>query len=440
MRLARIICIVLIFIPTILFAKVTITEVAWMGIAGTNGQFGEWIELYNDSVDAADLTDWKFFSGGGGDLVFTLTKSIPAKSYFLIERTTTSVPDPVPGVQDASGPFGSGGFSNNGEDLVLKDSGGTTIQTLSYGTGWPAGDATTKETMQWNGTGWVTAPATPKAPFAGPVPPPEEQTPPTNTGTSQDNRAPKATPHIEFSLPKVLYTGVSYELQATPVFEYSIASWGIFRWNLGDGTVVEQTRLDPIQHTYSYPGTYSISFSYFQSPYDKTPRLSGTQSVVVSSPVLQVQVLDAGRALMVTNTDDTIVDLSGWTLRTRLGSVVLPQATYIPADATTVLTARGLGIDSLVDARFESPEGSAITTPLPFHSLTNTPSQLNRSEAPEEASAFDTSQLIASSDTALALPATSPKRNRTKVVIFGAITFVIISLSILLERFMAQKE
>jgi hypothetical protein len=144
-------------------ADVSINEVAWMGTTGN--QYGEWLELYNDSDAAVDLSGWKLYKDGGQTLVFALTESIASKGYFIVERTTGTSLDPLPGINDESGTFGGGSFANlpAGEFLVLKDAYGRTIDSLDFSSGWPAGNNDTKETMQLLGGSWITATPTPDA-------------------------------------------------------------------------------------------------------------------------------------------------------------------------------------------------------------------------------------------------------------------------------------
>jgi hypothetical protein len=142
------------------FAAVRINEVAWMGTA--TSQYNEWIELYNDGDNDVSLKGWTIYKTGNV-LLFTLTKTIAANGYLLIEHNTPSAPDAVPGINDEAGTFGGGGLKNTGEDLVLKDDNGNPVNTLPYSSGWPAGDAKTKQTMQWTGTVWITATGTPDA-------------------------------------------------------------------------------------------------------------------------------------------------------------------------------------------------------------------------------------------------------------------------------------
>src|SRR5260221_480773 len=100
-------------VPLIAFAGVRINEVAWMGTAAS--QYSEWIELYNSGDEAILLAGWKLYKTGD-QLLFTLNKTIAAGGYLLVERTTPSAPDAVPGINDESGTFGTAGLKNSGED------------------------------------------------------------------------------------------------------------------------------------------------------------------------------------------------------------------------------------------------------------------------------------------------------------------------------------
>ena len=128
---------------------VEINEIAWMGT--TTSSSDEWIELYNTTTSAIDLTGWQLKATDGTPSI-TLSGSIPAGGFYLLERTDdNSVPNiPADLVY-------TGALENGGETLELRDGTGTLIDSVN---GWSAGDNTTKATMERNGTGWQTATAT----------------------------------------------------------------------------------------------------------------------------------------------------------------------------------------------------------------------------------------------------------------------------------------
>jgi hypothetical protein len=200
-------------------ADVKINEVAWMGTAAS--QYSEWIELYNNGTQDISLAGWKLYKTGN-TLLFTLSKSITAGGYLLIERTTASAPDAVPGVTDESGTFGGGGLRNTGEDLLLTDKEGTAIDTLSFASGWPAGDAKTKDTMQWDGQKWITAPGTPDAANATEVVAPVVSTTDTSgTNTSSSTTTTETTPVTSSTVVPVTTTATS--ITTVPVVMQPVA-------------------------------------------------------------------------------------------------------------------------------------------------------------------------------------------------------------------------
>ena len=63
---------------------VVISEIAWMGT--TTSSTDEWIELYNNTGSAIDLTNWTLAAADGTPTI-TLAGTIPAGGHFLLGRT-----------------------------------------------------------------------------------------------------------------------------------------------------------------------------------------------------------------------------------------------------------------------------------------------------------------------------------------------------------------
>ena len=130
-------------ISTGIFSKpIVINEIAWMGTNADHND--EWIELYNKTDYIIDLTGW-ILEAKDGTPTINLTGNIPAKRYFLLERTdddATSQP------ADWYGSFGQGGLNNSGEILTLKDSSGNIIDEVDCRSRWFAGDNEDKKTME----------------------------------------------------------------------------------------------------------------------------------------------------------------------------------------------------------------------------------------------------------------------------------------------------
>ncbi len=118
---------------------IVINEIAWAGSLDESGD--EWIELKNNTSSAVDLAGWQIIDDE--TTVYDLSGEIPANGYFLIE----SHEDAVSGL--SADLIVEMSLANSGDTLVLKDASGNTIDTVNAsGTEWPAGDNTTKASME----------------------------------------------------------------------------------------------------------------------------------------------------------------------------------------------------------------------------------------------------------------------------------------------------
>jgi hypothetical protein len=122
-----------------------INEIAWAGtIASAND---EWLELYNPSGATIQLSGWLL--SDGGDLQIPLNGAIAAHGYALLERTDdTSVSD------ISAHQIYTGNLNNSGEVLRLTDPSGSLVDSANLGGGaWPAGNASTRGSMERLGGG-----------------------------------------------------------------------------------------------------------------------------------------------------------------------------------------------------------------------------------------------------------------------------------------------
>jgi len=123
---------------------VVINEVAWGGTIANPG--GEWIELYNSTNVAINLTNWKIVTTDGTPGPITIPSGIiPANGYFLLESGNDTA---APGI--AADYIYSGTFSNSGEILSLFDNSSNLVDTANTSGGaWDAGSGSpTYYTMQ----------------------------------------------------------------------------------------------------------------------------------------------------------------------------------------------------------------------------------------------------------------------------------------------------
>jgi hypothetical protein len=120
---------------------IVINEVAWAGTAAS--YYDEWIELYNPSEEAVDLTGWTLTFGTVTIDLGMGTKTLLAPGgYFLLERTNDETVSDI----DADLTY-KGILNNDGMLIELIDPTGEVVNTANAGeeAGWAAGNGKTED-------------------------------------------------------------------------------------------------------------------------------------------------------------------------------------------------------------------------------------------------------------------------------------------------------
>jgi len=208
---------------------VVINEIAWMGTVYSYND--EWIELYNNSSSPIDLTGWGVKAVDGSPKIF-LVGTIPAKGYFLLERTDDETIRDLEADQ-----IYTGALENTGEDVELRDALDNIIDSVpcEINGGWFAGEKIGAYTMERIDPG---SPGTTKSNWH------------TNNGIIRNgtdrggnciNGTPKAENSKEFgSQPEEEPTTKTIEVTDSPFFPYSDISGrpteGKIKYNVPDGS------------------------------------------------------------------------------------------------------------------------------------------------------------------------------------------------------------
>lgn len=117
--------------------RIVISEIAW---AGTDISYlDEWIELYNNTSQPINLNGWTI----AGEVTVTLSGTVPAGGYYLLERTDD---DTVPGI--AADLIYSGSLGNTGGVLAVVDNSGSTNDLVEMSAGWASGSNSPKLSME----------------------------------------------------------------------------------------------------------------------------------------------------------------------------------------------------------------------------------------------------------------------------------------------------
>lgn len=348
----------LFFTTNITFANVVINEVAWMG---TNTSVNdEWIELYNNGTSPVVIDGWTLQASDGSPII-NLTGTISAGGFYLLERTDDTTVPSIP-----AGVIYSGSLSNDGETLVLKDNTEQIIETLSATDGWPAGNVTSKETMQRTISGtWITAIATPGATNAtigttssgtgnssgSSGTNTTGTTTPNSTSSNVSPTSEKGDEDIVFKIepdPKYSARMITPEtlVQQVPLdFSSEVKKDGIindirgkFEWSMGDGGSFSFNQSTPFTYIYQEPGEYVIMLRYYSNVFKKNPDTIHQKTVTVIPATITVTPNNATNAIELTNKSTGDINLGKWELQRGIHHFVFPSYTILPKDKSLIIS------------------------------------------------------------------------------------------------------
>lgn len=353
----------LIFISTKTYAAISFSEIAWMG--SLNSSADEWIELYNSGENFS--LDGFIIESQSKKLSIALSGSISKNSYYLIERTDdSSVPSVV---ADLVASFGTG-LNNAGDNIYLKNQNGEIVDSLLYSSGWPAGDNSTKQTMQKVSGSWVTMDSTPKSAPIGTNSSDNSGDNPSNeanTFTNQNTGSAPRKPVVNLSRFSLNLLNEPFTLN--PVrFEIDHRdengkqiNYSIYKVNFGDGVEKSFKYNDIIEHTYKYPGVYQVTARQFVSDWSITAQ--NKTSLILNVANAQIQI-DTSRApvLVVKNLSDKDIDLGQFIFFSGPKTFALPENSVIFAGKDLWLSpdVTGFSVDEVLTAGIMSTTGFAI--------------------------------------------------------------------------------
>jgi hypothetical protein len=364
-------------LPLSASAELRITEVAWMGrmTSTTTLVNDEWIEIYNDGGKPLSLSGYSLeWDSTNKPKVVSLFGDISAGGYFLLERDDDkSVPDIK---ADLIYPYVNA-LSNEGEVINIKKD-GASVFTLDASGGWPAGDNGTKETMQWSGSTWVTATATPKAPYTGSASSTNNNvatstattTPEVNT--SSQNISSHSSPvalsvapiknTITISLGRdrlglvdipLLFSIFSFDSAGAP-FRGNIST----RWSFGDGSGTDGI---DAHHSYSAPGEYVVIATVRYLGEEAIARIN----VTIAIPDLALFSNEYGVGII--NNGKEEINIGGFNLGDEKDKSVLPEDTIIKSKANVIFaTSTQSLLKNISSISLSTPLGKVLAGPFAY--------------------------------------------------------------------------
>ena len=118
--------------------EVAFNEIGWMGTQAD--QADEWIELYNNTRENIDLTDWKLSVKDKFEI--ELSGVIPAQGFYLLENNENVFSDTEADL------IYSGNLADEGEILILYDEFGNPVEEMDCSSGWFGGNKELKVSME----------------------------------------------------------------------------------------------------------------------------------------------------------------------------------------------------------------------------------------------------------------------------------------------------
>lgn len=334
----------IIVLPRIAAASVGISEVAWMGSSASANH--EWIEIYNSGTDSVSVDGWTITDSN--TLLITLAGSVSAGTYAVLERTSD---ESAPG---SAFLIYTGALVNTGTTITLRDQGGAIVDQVAGGENWESigGNNSSKDTAQYSGTAWVTAPPTP-----GRVNATESTTPPqTDTATTESNTVrsgggnivrPTQTKTVTLELsnttlvltvdaPEIVYVGqrIPFTVVASGPGDVVLNSLH-YEWNFGD---MATSSGKYVSHRYQYPGEYVLTVHGAYGRHEQVTRTSLT----VLPITLSITSDDQGN-IQVNNDSLYEVVLGGYAL-SGTKTVIFPERTVLLSRATITIPKERLGV------------------------------------------------------------------------------------------------
>lgn len=358
----------LLIMPQMAAAQILITEFVY-DAQGTDDK-QEWVELYNNGGVAIDLTKWKINdgsnhvlnvppkNGGVGSIV------IPSHAYVILADDAPTFIAANPSAANVIDTTLA--LPNTSGTLALINESGSTEDSVTYAKA--QGAAGDGNSLQWDGSAYVAAAATPGAVFSGTPAASQTETQTdtqTQTQTQTQTSAPQpqaavssyvapVTPQIYAYAGKdrdviagadAIFQGAAYDRKGDAISDQDKVR---FLWSFGDGGSGAGAS---VTHRFAQPGRYAVVLDIAQAI-----SAASAQVVVTAHPVSIDVTVDNG-SIVLTNKSGRDLDLSGWQLRSGVSQFTLPQHTVLLKGAAVPFSPEVTRLAASGDASLLYPNG-----------------------------------------------------------------------------------
>ena len=335
--LIKIVFLIILFIPSVSYAQINITEIMYNYNGVDKGY--EWVEIYNSGSLSVNIDSWYFFEN---DIHHGLYPdgfiSLDPGEYGLIVQDLAN----IYGLYDNTLLLIKSSFllNNTGEAIALSNSDKIIQENVTYTSDIGGdGDGTS---LQWNGLLWVYGNPTPGKLNKG-------------TSLSTSSSKTKNTSRIQKSSPSKkekpeYYTAIikvpnqvlarsntrirSYVTHTKENTTGQKLKGGIYFLNFGDGSFIESdTRIDT-EHIYEYPGEYELVFEFypnrFKQKFGKNTNLKKKYTLTVhDQEKIEIINIDIRSSIEILNIGNIDIDMGGWSIVSDKGEYIFPKGSII---------------------------------------------------------------------------------------------------------------
>lgn len=361
----------LLFSPTSAFAQVVISEIMYDPAGTDTGN--EWVEIFNASGSAVDITGWKI--NDGSNHVFNEppengskgSMSIPSGGYLILASDASLFANAYPSASNVIDTVLA--MNNTGDTVSLVNADGTTVDTVSYiESSGAAGDGNSLHRGSAGSGTLIPASPTPSTGTLVASASSNTSTAQSATTTSQQTQTQSSSSGYTFESNMLAFAGEDRAVivGADTIFEAKAATkagepmgpLGVrFVWNFGDGKAIEGSR---VLHAFAHPGRYVVTLNASADTHSATDRV-----IVTAKPAaFALATLPDGSAV-IENTDSTDLDLSLWMIKSSEHIFHIPEDTVVLTNERIIIPPASLGFEAVAGFALLYPNGSVAIATLP---------------------------------------------------------------------------
>ncbi len=316
------------------------------------------IELYNSSDSAVNLTDWyiqrKTQTGSAfGSLVsktYFENKIINAGGYFLISRSPMDNADIILGSLTLT----------ESNVIQIKNSEGEIVNVVCWGetsdcNGSEIPNPAEGQSIQKGQDGlWQAASPTPGTVNQNSASSAVSDNEESGGNNNEDNSASNTTESkiaetlkikTKITAQTLAFAGIPIEFSAgTTGYSGEALLYGKYFWNFGDGDAKEAKASDTAKftHTFFYEGEYTVALEYYANNYFGSPDAS--DKITVKAVLADISISKVGdeKDFFVEISNNTGYDagLSGWALKSAEKKFILPKNTILKAKSKMIISSK----------------------------------------------------------------------------------------------------